>query len=62
MIKFLEFLQNNKGEWVYKNNDLTIHSENLFSEYWALIDAIDRNESTIQTLSKALIEGVSLYE
>jgi hypothetical protein len=47
----LNYLQNNKDEWVYENNQLFLNSDKSFDEFNKLGRAIQNNEETIGVLA-----------
>lgn len=50
-IQVLNYLQNNKDEWVYENNQLFLNSDKSFDEFNKLSRAIQNNEETIGVLA-----------
>jgi hypothetical protein len=50
-IPVLNYLQNNKDEWVYENNQLVLNSDKSFDEFNKLGRAIQNNEETIGILA-----------
>jgi len=56
MIQLIELLQKNKDQWIYENDELFIHSDNVLNKFNELIDELSKNEATINTLSQNLVE------
>jgi hypothetical protein len=53
-IQVLNYLQNNKDEWAYENNQLFLNSDKSFNEFNKLVRAIQNNEETIGILATKL--------
>jgi len=58
LIKTLDFLQRNMGEWSYDNEELLFSNENVLNEYNDLFEELRNNEATINTLSAKLLEAM----
>lgn len=58
ILKIIELLQKNQGEWRLENNEMKFENADIEDEIYTLLDSLEFNEITINELAAKLLENL----